>query len=220
MNTTPYNAVIFDLDGTLLNTLEDLTNSMNRVLVQNGFPTHESDDYRYFVGDGALDLVNRALPIGKRIDRIITQCLEAFRTDYKQNWNISSAPYEGIPEMLDALKERKVKMAILSNKPHEHTKRCVEALLSKWDFDIVLGQRSGVPRKPDPIGAFEVAEHINVSPSEFLYLGDTDVDMKTSVAAGMFPVGALWGFRTSEELKMSGAKALISHPLEILPLLE
>ncbi|GJQ59110.1 MAG: HAD family hydrolase [Candidatus Scalindua sp. AMX11] len=219
MNNTPYNAVIFDLDGTLLNTLEDLANSMNRVLGQNGFPTHQTDAYRYFVGDGALELVNRALPIEKRIDSIATQCLEDFRTDYRENWKIKTAPYEGVPEMLDALKMRKVKMAILSNKPHEHTKRCVTELLPQWDFSIVLGQRNGIPRKPDPIGAFEVAEHMNIPPSEFIYLGDTDIDMKTSVTAGMFPVGALWGFRTAEELQESGAQALISHPLEILPLL-
>ncbi len=219
MNDTPYNAVIFDLDGTLLNTLDDLANSMNRVLVRNGFPTHETDAYRYFVGDGAIELVNRALPVEERRENIISQCLEAFRTDYRENWNIKTAPYEGVPEMLDALKTRKVKMAILSNKPHEHTKKCVAELLPRWGFEIVLGQRNGIPRKPDPIGALEVAELVNISPSSFLYLGDTDIDMKTSVTAGMFPVGALWGFRTAEELKASGAKALISHPLEILPLL-
>ncbi|MDR4504403.1 MAG: HAD family hydrolase [Candidatus Scalindua sp.] len=220
MNTTRYNAVIFDLDGTLLNTLEDLANSVNRVLVKNGFPTHQTDAYRYFVGDGALELVNRALPAEKRINSIISQCLESFRTDYTENWNIKTAPYEGIAEMLDALKALRVKMAILSNKPHEHTKRCVAELLPQWDFEIVLGQRSGIPRKPDPTGALEVAEHVNIAPSEFLYLGDTDIDMKTSVTAGMFPVGALWGFRTAEELKESGARALIAHPLEILPLMK
>jgi phosphoglycolate phosphatase len=220
MNNTPYNAVIFDLDGTLLNTLEDLANSLNRVLAQNGFPTHPTDAYRYFVGDGALELVNRALPEEKRVDTIVSQCLDAFRIDYRENWNIKTAPYEGVPEMLETLKTRKVKMAILSNKPHEHTIRCVTELLPQWDFSIVLGQRNGIPRKPDPIGAFEVAEHMNIAPSEFIYLGDTDIDMKTSVTAGMFPVGALWGFRTAEELQESGAQALISHPLEILPLLE
>jgi phosphoglycolate phosphatase len=220
MNDTPYRAVIFDLDGTLLNTLDDLANSLNRVLVQYGFPPHQTDAYRYFVGDGALELVNRALPEEKRIGSIISQCLEAFRTDYRENWNIKTSPYEGVTEMLDALKTRKIKMSILSNKPHEHTKRCVAELLSQWDFEIILGQRNGIPRKPDPIGALEVAEHVSVSPSQFLYLGDTDVDMKTSVTAGMFPVGALWGFRTAEELQESGARALISHPLEILPLFE
>lgn len=220
MDDTPYNAVLFDLDGTLLNTLEDLANSMNRVLVKNGFPAHQKDAYRYFIGDGALELINRALPAEKRIHSIISECLEAFRVDYRENWKIKTAPYEGVPEMLDALKTRKVKMTILSNKPHEQTKSCVSELLPQWDFDIVLGQRNGIPRKPDPRGAWEVAEYVNISPSKFLYLGDTDIDMKTSVTAGMFPVGALWGFRTAEELEEGGARALISHPLEILPLLE
>ena len=122
--------------------------------------------------------------------------------------------------MLDALIARKLKLAVLSNKPHEYTKQCVAALLPKWNFDIVLGQRNWVPRKPDPAGALEVANHLNISPSKFLYLGDTSIDMKTSVTAGMFPVGVLWGFRTAEELKESGARALISHPLEILNLLK
>ncbi|MDR4497983.1 MAG: HAD family hydrolase [Candidatus Scalindua sp.] len=220
MNDYPFDAVIFDLDGTLLNTLEDLANSMNRVLLQNGLPVHHIDAYRYFIGDGAFEFVTRALPEDKRIDTIITACLDSFRIDYRLNWNVKTTPYEGVPEMLDALIARKLKLAVLSNKPHEYTKRCVTALLPKWNFNIVLGQRNGVPRKPDPAGALEVANNLNISPSKFLYLGDTSIDMKTSVTAGMYPVGVLWGFRTAEELKESGARSLITHPLEILSLLK
>ncbi len=221
MTVLPYHAVIFDLDGTLLNTLEDLGNSVNRVLEQKGLPIHKLDSYRYFVGDGAPMLITRALPEEKRKDKIIhASCLKAFREDYRQNWNVTARPYEGVPEMLDALNARKLKMAVLSNKPHEFTKQCIAGLLPKWNFDMVLGQRNGIPCKPDPIGALEIAEHLHIQPSRFLYLGDTAVDMKTSIAANMFPVGALWGFRTAQELQENGAQMLISYPLDILNLLE
>lgn len=214
-----YKAVLFDLDGTLLDTLEDLGNAVNRVLARKGFPTHELDSYRYSVGDGAAMLVKRALPKDKRKDNIVHPCLEAFLEDYGQNWNVKTKPYDGIPAILDALTSREIKKTVLSNKPHELTKRCVEHLLPNWNFDVVLGKRDEIPGKPDPAGALEVAECLNIPPSEFLYLGDTAVDMKTSVVAGMFPVGALWGFRPAKELQENGAQALIAHPLEILNLL-
>ncbi len=214
-----YKAVLFDLDGTLLDTLEDLGNAVNRVLARKGFPTHELDSYRYSVGDGAAMLVKRALPKEKRTDNIVHSCLEAFLEDYGQNWNVKTKPYDGIPAMLDALTSREIKMTVLSNKPHEFTKRCVEHLLPNWNFDVVFGKRDVVPGKPDPTGALEIAECLNIPPSEFLYLGDTAVDMKTSTAAGMFPVGALWGFRPAKELQDNGAQVLIARPLEILNLL-
>ncbi|ODS33588.1 MAG: phosphoglycolate phosphatase [Candidatus Scalindua rubra] len=216
----PYKAVLFDLDGTLLDTLEDLGNSVNRVLAGKGFPTHNFDTYRQFVGDGAPKLIIRALPEDKRKDAIIRSCLDAFMEDYGKNWKVKTRPYDGIPELLDALTARRLKMAVLSNKPHESTKRCVVHLLPKWNFDVILGQRDDIPRKPDPAGALKIAEKLNIPPSEFLYLGDTAVDLKTSIAAGMFPVGVLWGFRTTEELQENGAKVLISQPLEILNLLD
>ncbi len=216
----PYKAVLFDLDGTLLDTLEDLGNAANRVLEQNGFPTHKMDIYRQFVGDGAKKLITRVLPEDKRKDTIIHSCLDAFLEDYGKNWNVKTRPYDGIPELLDALTARKLKMAVLSNKPHESTKRCVAGLLPNWNFDVILGQRDDAPRKPDPTGALEIAEKLNIAPSDFLYLGDTAIDLQTSIAAGMFPVGVLWGFRTTEELQENGAKVLISQPLEILNLLD
>ena len=209
-------AILFDLDGTLLNTLEDLGNCVNRMLASRGFPTHDLDAYRYFVGDGAAMLVIRALPADKRDDHTVRTCLQAFREDYARNWNVKTRPYDGVTEMLDALKAREVKMAILSNKPHHFTKLCVSELLRNWNFDVVLGLRDGVPPKPDPTGALEIGETLNIEPADFLYLGDTNVDMKTATTAGMFPVGALWGFRTAQELEESGAKALIEKPLEIL----
>jgi phosphoglycolate phosphatase len=216
----PYKAVLFDLDGTLLDTLSDIGAAVNRILAGKGFPAHELDVYRYFVGDGSAMLINRALPKEKRTDDIIRTCLAAYLEDYGRNWNVMTKPYEGIPEMLDALNDRGVKMAILSNKNHELTKRCVTELLSNWNFEVVIGQRNGVPPKPDPAGALEVAKRLNLPPADFLYMGDSGVDMKTAVASGMFPVGVLWGFRSMGELRDNGSLALIDRPSEILGLLD
>ncbi|OPX36545.1 MAG: HAD family hydrolase [Desulfobacteraceae bacterium 4484_190.2] len=214
-----FRAVLFDLDGTLLNTLKDIGNAVNRVLAGKGFPVHELDAYRYFVGDGTAMLINRALPEEKRNDDVIRACITDFLEDYGKNWNVRTKPYEGIPEMLDALNDRGLKMAILSNKPHEFTKQCATELLSNWNFDVVIGQRNGVPPKPDPAGALEVAKLLNLPPADFLYIGDSGVDMKTAVASGMFPVGVLWGFRSMGELKDNGSLALVDRPSEILSLL-
>ena len=213
-------AVLFDLDGTLLDTLKDIGNAVNRVMAGKGFPTHELDVYRYFVGDGSAMLINRALPEEKRNDDVIRACLTEFLEDYGRNRNVKTRPYEGIPEMLDALNDRGLKMAILSNKPHELTKQCATELLSHWNFEVVIGQRNGTPPKPDPAGALEVAERLNLPPADFLYVGDSGVDMKTAVASGMFPVGVLWGFRSMGELKDNGSLALVDHPSEILSLLD
>ena len=214
-----FRAVLFDLDGTLLNTLKDIGNAVNRVLAGKGFPVHELDAYRYFVGDGTAMLINRALPEEERNDDVIRACLSEYLEDYGRNWNVRTKPYEGIPEMLDALNDRGLKMAILSNKPHEFTKQCATELLSNWNFDVVIGQRNGVPPKPDPAGALEVAKLLNILPADFLYIGDSGVDMKTAVASGMFPVGVLWGFRSMGELKDNGSLALVDRPSEILSLL-
>ena len=214
-----FKAILFDLDGTLLDTLEDLSNSVNRVLAERGFPTHDLDRYRYFVGDGAMMMITRVLPKQERNNDTIQACADAFQKDYSQNWKVKTGLYDGIAEMLDELVTRNLKLAVLSNKPHKFTKQCVEELLSNWTFEIVLGQRDTVPRKPSPEGALEIAEHLNAKPENLLYLGDSAVDMQTAVAAGMFPAGVLWGFRSMKELQDAGAKALIERPLEVLSLL-
>ena len=212
-------AVIFDLDGTLLNTLEDIANSANSVLESHGFPTHEIYEYRNFVGDGINMLITRVLPQDKQNDDTIRACVKAFREVYSRNWKVKTKPYDGVAEMLDELSARRLKLAVLSNKPDDFTKKCVDGLLPKWNFAIVLGYHSGSLRKPDPTGARQIAEYLNISPSHILYLGDSDVDMQTASAAGMFPVGALWGFRSMGELRASGARAVIERPQELLTLL-
>jgi len=215
-----FQAVIFDLDGTLLNTLDDIANSVNAMLLKYGFPTHDVNAYRYFVGDGATMLVFRALPAEKRNDDVIAECLRAFLDDYDHTWDQNSRIYDGIPELLDVLTIRHVKMAILSNKPDDFTKRCVHKLLAGWRFEVVLGQRNGIPQKPDPSGAHEIAEILGILPARVLYLGDTAIDMKTAVHAGMFPLGALWGFRPADELLEHGAGAIIKKPMALLNYLD
>ena len=146
-----HKAILFDLDGTLLNTLHDLGNAANRVLSKHNFPTHELDAYRYFIGDGVKMLIIRALPDNQRNEGLIQTCLDEFKKDYEQNWNIETCLYSGIPELLDAVSSRGIKLAVLSNKPHEFTQNCVEHFLTKWSFDVVLGQQSSIPQKPHPV---------------------------------------------------------------------
>ncbi|MFC1535255.1 HAD family hydrolase [Thermodesulfobacteriota bacterium] len=213
-----FKALIFDLDGTLLNTLEDIANSMNTVLTRHGFFARGLSDYRNFVGDGVEMLVKRLLREGNQDTETLRAFVEEYREEYNQNWNVLTRPYDGVAETLDALSARHIKLAILSNKPHDFTYKCVMEFLPHWDFDMVLGQGGGIPLKPDPTGALKIAEFMNLLPESILYVGDTDVDMKTAIAAGMYPVGALWGFRSMEELKHNGARVLIDRPQEILTL--
>jgi phosphoglycolate phosphatase len=211
-----FRALLFDLDGTLLDTLEDLAGSMNRVLARRGWPVHEADSFRYFVGDGARVLVLRALPEEHRDEASIAACLADFREDYDRNWRVKTQPYAGVAEMLDELERRGLPKAVLSNKPHDFTTRCVSELLPRWRFEPVLGLRDDRAAKPDPGGALEIAGLLGISPEEFLYVGDTSIDMETAQAAGMHPVGVLWGFRPKEELERSGARTLLAHPMELL----
>ena len=142
------------------------------------------------------------------------------KKNYRECWNRHTVPYQGIPELLNALTKRKLKLAVLSNKPQEFNVLTVDHLLQNWNFDLILGQRDGVPKKPDPAGMLEICQQLRVLSEEFLYLGDTATDMKTAVAAGCYPVGVLWGFRSEKELKDNGALAIIKKPLDALDLLD
>jgi phosphoglycolate phosphatase len=215
-----YEAVLFDLDGTLIDTVDDIGDAANRVLSNRGFPMHPISTYYQFIGEGVKVLFTRALPQEKRNEDLINTCLKEFVEDYRRNYDVKSQPYDGISEMLNALNVRGLKLAILSNKPDPLTKDCVTSLLSNWDFDVVFGQRDSVPRKPNPQAALEIAEKLSISPSDFLYLGDTAIDMKTAVSAGMFPVGAAWGFRPLKELKENGARVIIGKPIQLLDLIK
>jgi len=214
-----YQAVLFDLDGTLLDTVQDLADSVNIVLRRFGFPEHGTESYKYFVGDGVDQLAHRALPENHRDEATVTKCIKAIREEYSRRWANNTRPYEGIPELLDTLTARNTRMAILSNKPDDSTKATVSKLLPDWHFDPIVGASPSVPMKPDPEGALNIARSLNIPPNSFLYLGDTGTDMRTACAAGMYPVGALWGFRKADELTESGAKTIIKDPGELLGLL-
>lgn len=214
-----FKAVIFDLDGTLLDTIDDLADSMNAVLAESGYPVHDTGAYKYFVGDGMRKLTERCLPEGRRSESEIDDHLARMRREYELRWDNKTRPYRGIPELLDRLTEKGVRMAVLSNKADEFAGRVVKKLLPDWDFEAVVGEKPSSPKKPDPAGAIAIAELLGTPCGEFLYLGDTDVDMKTAVSAGMYAVGALWGFRKADELVAGGARVLIPEPLALLDLL-
>lgn len=215
----PYSAVLFDLDGTLLDTLDDLTESANQVLAELGAPAHPRDAYRHFVGDGVEMLGRRALPASIRDDSYVARFVARMREVYAPRETLKTLPYPGIPELLDGLRERSITMCVLSNKPDSATNSIVGKLLGAWPFACVHGQRPTIARKPDPAGATAIAAELGIAPESFLYLGDTSTDMQTARSAGMFAVGALWGFRDERELREHGAQAIVRAPREVLDLL-
>ncbi len=211
-----HKAIVFDLDGTLLDTLADLADSTNAALAEMGLPQHPVEAYRYFVGDGLENLVKRTIGPRANDPEAVARGVEFARQEYARRWADKSKPYPGIPELLDQLTASGIPMAVFSNKPDEFTQLCVKRLLPSWRFAAVLGATAELPRKPDPSGAFAVAAKLGVAPADVLYLGDTNTDMQTAVAAGMYPVGALWGFRTADELREAGAAVLVESPIDVL----
>lgn len=209
-------AVLFDLDGTLLNTLDDIAVAVNQVLADRGLPTHDREAYRWFIGDAARMLITRALPEDRRTENDIDSCLAAFKIQYDRNWHIQTQPYAGIPRLVAILRAAGTKMAVVSNKPHTFTETCCRHYFPELPFDFVIGQQEGRPVKPDPYPALQAATHLRMPPSDCLFLGDSGVDMETARRAGMFPVGALWGFRRQDELEGAGASACIQHPRDLL----
>ena len=208
-----YKAVLFDLDGTLTDTLRDIADAMNRALRLHGLPEFAVEDYKYLVGNGARKLAERA--VRDRLD-LQPAVLRDYQAYYETHNLMATKPYEGIPELLAALAGRGLKLCVLSNKPHADTCHVVSHFFPQISFAVVRGQMEGVPVKPDPTGALAVAREIHAAPGSFLYLGDTSVDMTCARNAGMHPVGVTWGFRTAEELRSAGAELLISHPLDLL----
>lgn len=213
-----YRAILFDLDGTLLDSLADLASAANRVLAARGLPVHPEEAYRFFVGDGLATLVARILPPSLRSPALVAEAMAAFEADYGRNWQVRTRPYAGIAAMLDGLVAGGMGLSILSNKPDSFTRLCVERLLPQWDFAPLRGQRPGVPKKPDPTAALAIAAHLGLDPEAILYVGDSGVDMQTARGAGMDAVGVLWGFRGEGELRAAGAHHLITQPDQLLPL--
>jgi phosphoglycolate phosphatase len=213
-----FEGVIFDLDGTLFDSLVDLADSMNRVLQRNSFPAHDLPAYRYFIGEGMRNLVRRALPEKYRQEEIITACYEALLKEYAEHCVDKTKPFAGINDLLAELTLRRIKMAVFSNKIDELTKKVVLTLLPDWNFEVLVGTSAAVPRKPDPSGALLISTKLGIPPEKLVYAGDSGVDMQAANSAGMYAVGVLWGYREKEELIRHGAKKLISHPRELLDL--
>ena len=212
-------AVLFDLDGTLLDSLGDLANSMNTVLSEDGLPTHEVDAFRYFIGEGVSLLVQRSLPEDKRDPATAQDYLERYRDAYATRWHLSK-PFPGIPELLDKLQTRGVPLAVVSNKPEVFTKQCIQRLFPDWKWDCILGQSDALPRKPDAAMALHAAERLGVAPKNCLFVGDSDIDILTGVNAGMSAVGVSWGFRQEAELREAGMQHFLQKPADLLELIE
>lgn len=215
-----YTGVIFDLDGTLCDTLADIADSANVSLDKLGFPTIPEEEYKNMVGDGLHSLLLRILPKEHQDEETILRMTETYSSEYASRWNDKSKPYPGITEMLATLLENGVLLAILSNKPERFTQLCADALMPEGTFHTVMGHRDDFPRKPAPDGAIMIAERWNIPTDRIIYVGDTATDMKTGLGAGMFTVGVKWGFRPESELLEAGANAIISHPQELITLME
>lgn len=210
-------AVIFDLDGTLTDTLKSIWKSANLALADVGLPPFEKDRYRYFVGDGAEELIKRALAADGDTGLVhLEQMRESYRRHFEKYVNYEVKPYDGILELLQKLREQNILLAVNSNKPHERTIDVVEGIFGRETFDILVGQCESRKRKPAPDGIFYIMEQLKLVKEDIVYLGDTCVDMKTGKSAGVFTVGALWGFRDRQELEENHADAIIAHPMELL----
>jgi phosphoglycolate phosphatase len=213
-------AVIFDLDGTLVNSLADLADSMNEVLAACGHPTHPEDAYRRFVGDGLAQLVERALPAEARQDQVVELLTRRMSEVYAGRQTARTRPYPGVPELLGALAERGLRTAILTNKADGPAREIAAALLEPHVFDRVRGARPGVPLKPDPTAALELASELGTKPSSCVFVGDSEIDIRTGRAAGMPTIGVTWGFRAERDLIASGARRIVRHPVEVLEVLD
>ncbi len=205
--------VIFDLDGTLLDTLEDVANFANEVLGANGFVLRITEEYRYLTGDGSKNLMAKAARIDDKA--LIEKMADEFKAVYESSLGVSK-PYIGAYETLAALKGLSIKQAVLSNKPHELTKACVDKFFGEYKFEAVFGQRDGYSVKPDTQSALEIADIFGLKPKEIIFVGDTKTDMLTAKNGGFYAVGVTWGFRDREELLAYGADALVDAPMELL----
>lgn len=210
-------AVIFDLDGTLLDSIHSIKKCGDEAIAPLGYGPFLVDDYKYFIGDGAANLVKRVLAASgdtelTHFDEVYERYIEIFR----EGCMYKVKPYDGILELLAALKEKGIAIAVLSNKPHVETIRVIETLFGKDTFTVIQGQKENVAIKPSPEGVYQILEQLNLTADDILYLGDTGTDMKTGKSAGAFTVGALWGFRKRDELEENHADAIIEHPLQLL----
>ncbi len=218
---------IFDLDGTLLYTLEDIAQAENKALHKLGLPPRDVEEYRWIVGGGAEDIARRLLPAESHDPNSISAFVQSFRRFYHENWHDKTRFYSGIPELLTILGNKGKKLAVLSNKPEEFAGKIVDHYFPDWQgnqsprlFTHVIGQIKGLPTKPDPILALKIANDWNLAPQEIGFIGDSDIDIFTAANAGMVSIGAGWGFRGAQELVDSGAQILLQSPLDLIQYLD
>lgn len=210
-------AVIFDLDGTLTNTLKSLWKSTNMALATAGLPPHEIDSYKYFAGNGAKELIRKSLIADGDTELVhFDSVMEAYNRIFEEYCMYEVKPYDGIRELLKALKEKGLHLAVNSNKPQPRTVDVVEEIFGKDTFDLLVGQCEERRRKPAPDGVNYILEQLHLNKEDVLYIGDTCTDMQTGKSAGVFTVGALWGFRDRQELVENHADAIIEKPLDLL----
>lgn len=213
-----FKAVLFDLDGTLVNSLIDIADSINKVLENRKLPTHSYEVINSFIGSGLLNLVNKALPESHKNEENIQNCFEEMMVLYRENCINKTYAYDGITALLDELRSRNIKLTILSNKADELTKKIGLSLFPDY-FEIVMGLKNESTKKPNPLGAIEISTDLGIVPEEILYVGDSGIDMQTAKNANMYAVGVTWGYRPKEELLSEGAQSIINHPLELIELL-
>ncbi|XQC06260.1 HAD family hydrolase [Arcobacter cryaerophilus gv. pseudocryaerophilus] len=210
--------VIFDLDGTLLDSIEDIASSMNKVLESLQLPTHKIEDYKHFVGGGVDILVENAL--NNQSKEIKDEVIKRFKIEYDGKLHSKTLPYNGIYQLLDELKKLDINLAVLSNKPHEFTVSYVNHFFKNYNFKEIHGQKKDVPKKPDPKAALDIVKFLDSSCENTYFIGDTKIDMQTAKSANMTAIGVLWGFRDEKELRDFGADFIVSNPLEILKILQ
>ena len=214
-----FKAVLFDLDGTLLDTLPDIRDAMNGVLARHELPQYDRESYRGMIGWGIERLAELALPEDRRAEIAVSDLAEEMRRAYLAHPLGGTKPFDGVPELVEALRRAGVPMAVLSNKLHELTDRLISRTWGDDVFRVVYGARDDLPKKPHPAAAHRIASDLGVEPWQMAFIGDTAIDMETAQVAGMYPVGVSWGYRDVEELWMHGAAMVVSKPEEIYPLI-
>lgn len=212
--------IIFDLDGTLLNTIDDLAQSVNFVLEKYNYPIHGVEQYKHFVGNGITKLIERAMPESQRTAELISKLQADFVDYYALHGKDHTRPYDGIMELLNELRGRGITLSVASNKHHQATMELIDHYFGRDRFSVVYGKREGTRPKPDPTIVFDIVRECGVSIAEVIYLGDSDTDMQTAQNASVLSVGVAWGFRTQQELINHGAKYIIKTPKELLSLIE
>jgi len=211
-----HRGIIFDLDGTLVDTLEDIAVSVNRALKLRGFPEHKAEEYREKIGWGMKRITVLALPEEVRQEEIAATIADDASRFYLETPLFYSRPYPGMLELVAELGRKKIKTAVLTNKPDSIAQKIIAGIFPPGSFNVIQGEISGKPRKPDPACVWELLVELNLTPADIVFVGDSDIDMETALASGCFPLGVSWGFRSRQIIERAGARRIIERPEELL----